>query len=64
MSTEEEAQAQFIEDKTEQQDGRLLLIVISLQARLGRMPTEQEVIDFIFGDDDTRSNIWNKETDK
>ena len=64
MSTEGEAQAQFIEDKVEQGDGRLLLIVISLQARLGRMPTEQEVIDFVFGDDDTRSNIWNKETDK
>ena len=64
MSTEGEAQAQFIEDKVEQGDGRLLLIVISLQARLGRMPTEQEVTDFVFGDDDTRSNIWNKETDK
>lgn len=37
----------------------LFMIVASLQARLGRLPTEEEVIQFIFGSKDEREEIWN-----
>lgn len=41
-------------------DDKLKLIVLSLHARLGRLPTEDELIDFVNGDSTTRETIWNK----
>ena len=35
-------------------------LVLKLETRLGRLPTEDEVYDFITGDDDARLHIWNK----
>ena len=35
------------------------LLVLCLQARLGRLPTEEEVLTFIWGDKETRERIWN-----
>lgn len=43
------------------QDERFKLLVMSLQARFGRLPTEDEVIDFINGNEEERQAIWNKE---
>ena len=37
-------------------------VVIALQARFGRLPTEQEVIEFLFGTDKKRNDIWNSQT--
>lgn len=36
-------------------------LIRGLAQRFGRIPTEDEVHDFIFGDDDTRLLVWNKE---
>ena len=35
-------------------------IISDLWDRLDREPTEDEVYDFIFGDDNARQTIWNK----
>ena len=40
-------------------DDKLTLLIMCLQAKLGRFPTEQELLDFINGDHDTREGIWN-----
>lgn len=37
----------------------LKLITLLLQAKLDRLPTEDELFDFIFGDSETRKKIWN-----
>ena len=37
-------------------------VVLALQARFGRLPTEQEVIEFLFGSYDRRNEIWNSQT--
>ena len=37
-------------------------VVIALQARFGRMPTEEEVVGFLFGTDKKRNDIWNSQT--
>lgn len=39
-------------------DDKLKLLVLTLQAKLGRLPTESEIVNFIFGDKDTRKIIW------
>lgn len=44
---------------TNLEDEQFMLLVMSLQARLGRLPTEEEVLDFIQGDKETREKIWN-----
>lgn len=36
-------------------------LIRALAQRFGRPPTKDEVRDFIFGDDDTRQLVWNKE---
>lgn len=36
-------------------------IISSLWDRFGRAPTEDEVMTIIFGDDDAKHTIWNKE---
>lgn len=41
-------------------DTHLEILIGSLTERLGRIPTEDEVMDFINGDEETRSNIWNQ----
>jgi len=40
-------------------DLKLQLLVSSLHARLGRLPSEDEVVTFVFGDSATREAIWN-----
>lgn len=35
-------------------------LVLKMEERFGRVPTEDEVYDFITGDDDARLHIWNK----
>lgn len=42
-------------------DVKIMRIVASLEERLGRYPTEDEVMTFIFGSDDERNAVWNKE---
>ena len=37
-------------------------IVLALQARFGRLPTEEEVVGFLFGTDMQRNDIWNYQT--
>jgi len=37
-------------------------VVMALQARFGRMPSEDEVIEFLFGTDAQRNDIWNSQT--
>jgi hypothetical protein len=39
-------------------DEMFKLIVLALQAHLGRLPTEDEVVNFIM-DKDSRQSIWN-----
>jgi hypothetical protein len=34
-------------------------LILSLRARFGRLPTEDEVLDFINGDQERREQIWN-----
>lgn len=36
-------------------------IIMKLYERFGRLPTERELFQFIFGDDWTQFVIWNKE---
>lgn len=36
-------------------------IVASLAKRLGRIPTEEEVVTFIFGSVEEKVALWNKE---
>lgn len=37
-------------------------VVLALQARFGRLPTEEEVVGFLFGTDTQRNDIWNSQT--
>jgi hypothetical protein len=41
-------------------DNRIRIIIHRLTARFGRQPTEDEVYDFIMGDEETRLKIWNQ----
>lgn len=36
-------------------------LILGLAQRFGRIPTVDELRDFIFGDDETRLLIWNRE---
>lgn len=36
--------------------------VLALQARFGRLPTEEEVVGFLFGTYAQREDIWNSQT--
>lgn len=38
-------------------DGDLELLIFMMAEDLGRLPTEQEVVDFIYGDEDVRRQI-------
>lgn len=38
----------------------LQLLILDLYEQFGRMPTEDEVYDFIFGGNDLRMMIWNQ----
>lgn len=40
-------------------DRDMSLLIAGLERRLGRLPTEEEMHDFIFGDKETREKIWN-----
>lgn len=40
-------------------DDSLKTLVEALTTRLGRLPTEDEIIKFINGDMETRQEIWN-----
>lgn len=42
-------------------DSVLTMLVGTLAARFGRLPTEDEVVEFINGDQETRDRIWNTE---
>lgn len=42
-------------------DERFTLLVMTLQARLGRLPTEEEVTLFLFGTHEDRNRIWGEE---
>lgn len=37
-------------------------VVLALQARFGRLPTEDEVVGFLFGSEKQRNDIWNSQT--
>ena len=37
-------------------------VVLALQARFGRLPTEDEVVGFLFGTEKQRNDIWNSQT--
>ena len=37
-------------------------VVLALQARFGRLPTEDEVVGFLFGSEEQRNDIWNSQT--
>lgn len=39
---------------------KLKLLIMSLEARLGRFPTEEEVTEFIFGNEEERQVIWER----
>lgn len=41
----------------------LKALILSLQARFGRLPTEDEVVGFINGDQEARERIWNSYMD-
>lgn len=41
-------------------DSQLKTLVMALRARLGRLPTEEELLGFIYGDHATREALWNK----
>lgn len=45
---------------TKRSDEELTNLVVALEARLGRYPTEEEVINFINGDEETKNAIWNQ----
>ena len=48
------------EENREEEASRVLhSLVMALTAKLGRLPTEEELIDFINGNDETRLMIWN-----
>lgn len=40
-------------------DQKIETLVVALIARLGRVPTEAEVMLFIFGDKEDRQTVWN-----
>ena len=40
----------------------ITMVVMALQARFGRLPTEEEVVGFLFGTDTQRKDIWNSQT--
>lgn len=41
-------------------EARLELLILCLTASLGRLPTEDEAIEFITGTKETREKIWNE----
>lgn len=49
-------------EATAAQQGQNLLgvVITKLEERLDRKPTEVEVYDFIFGSDEEREAVWNK----
>lgn len=49
------------EDVPQAEELRMEQIVMVLASRFGRMPTEDEIEQFIMADDKTREEIWNKE---
>lgn len=38
----------------------LEMVIMWLEARFGRLPTEEEVLEFINGDEKRRLEIWNQ----
>ena len=40
-------------------DEKFTTLIKALHAKLGRLPTEDEVIQFIFGDQQMREEVWN-----
>ena len=40
----------------------ITMVVMALQARFGRLPTEEEVVGFLFGTETQRKDIWNSQT--
>jgi hypothetical protein len=46
---------QFLENNNR----NLKTLISSLWDRFGRCPTEDEVLDFIYGDQEIREQIWN-----
>lgn len=48
-------------DNSVTMEAKLKILVLSLEARLGRLPTEDELRSFIHGDYETRTKIWNSE---
>jgi len=42
-------------------DEQFKMLVMGLEAKLGRLPTEDEVVAFIFGTEEERRKIWNGE---
>lgn len=40
-------------------DDKIEMLVMALNARLGRLPTEAEVMLFIFGNKEDRLTVWN-----
>jgi len=45
---------------SDEQDEKFMILIESLQARLGRLPTEDEVVKFIIGTKQEREAIWNQ----
>ena len=41
-------------------DQDMKVLIAGLTDHLGRLPTEEEVYQFIFGDEKQRQEIWNK----
>lgn len=46
----------------EEQKEDIKILVQGLAERFGREPTEEEVMEFIMGDQSTRDRIWNSQT--
>jgi hypothetical protein len=44
-------------------DQQMRTVVEALAERFGRLPTDEEVMDFLFGDEEKRLAIWNKEVE-
>lgn len=46
----------------EEHEAKIVMLITALKARLGRLPTEDEVVGFMSGDADEQRRIWNQET--
>ena len=47
-------------DTPDEFNEKLISLTMTLQARLGRLPTEDEILTFINGDKTARVKIWNQ----